>query len=113
MISQQGFQIVRTKQFRMTLQEAEGFYQEHRGRFFYPRLVNFITSGDIVALELEKDDAIPAWRHLIGPSHLNKQPQDRDTIRKLFAFSDTYNAVHGSDSPESAQREIEFIFGKE
>ena len=97
----------------------------------FPALGLNSHSGPICALILERENAIEEWRRLIGPSHIHNQPKDLFTIRKAFAFSDTFNAVHGSgtqaphppdifllltnppDSPEAAQREMEFLFGKE
>lgn len=68
MIEANGFQIERQQELQFSTERAEKFYGEHRGKYFYPRLIQFITSGPLCALELKRDDAIAGWRKLIGPS---------------------------------------------
>jgi nucleoside-diphosphate kinase len=102
------FRIVAAKMLKMTKEQAEEFYEEHEGREFYLPLIEFMSSGPIMALVLEGDDIISAYRELIG----NTDPTQAalGTIRADFAETTRYNAVHGSDSPASASREIAFFF---
>eukprot|EP01102_Stenamoeba_stenopodia_P002804 TRINITY_DN12677_c0_g1_i1.p1 TRINITY_DN12677_c0_g1~~TRINITY_DN12677_c0_g1_i1.p1 ORF type:complete len:208 (+),score=41.97 TRINITY_DN12677_c0_g1_i1:129-752(+) len=115
-IQEEGFNIAQgsvNDKVQLSIEQAEKFYGEHRGRFFYSRLVSFITSGPIIPLVLEKKDgsAIQAWRKLIGPTHLRvAKKQDPSSLRAKFGLSDTRNVAHGSDSPSSARKEIEFFF---
>lgn len=103
-----GYAIRGMRLVRLTRVEAEAFYEVHRGRPFYEELVTFMSSGRAVALVLETPDAVAAWRTTIGAT----DPADAagGTIRKLFAESKGRNAVHGSDSDETAAREIAFFF---
>ena len=87
---------------------AGGFYAEHRERPFYPDLVSFMTSGPVIVQVLEGEDAIARNRELMGAT--NPQEADAGTIRADFAQSIDANAVHGSDSPASAEREIAYFF---
>lgn len=89
---------------------VERFYGEHRGRFFYPRLVHYMGSGPIIAVILKGSGAISAWRELIGPTHLAKARETPNCLRGEFAVSDTKNSFHGSDSPDSAKDEISQFF---
>jgi nucleoside diphosphate kinase len=116
-IHNDGFKIARgsLKEIRhLSLDEAERFYAEHRGRFFFARLISFITSGPIIPLVLERkedEDAIARWRTLLGPTHLHRaKSESPNSLRALYALSDTRNVAHGSDSPITARREIEFFF---
>ncbi|KAJ8295842.1 Vacuolar protein sorting-associated protein 33A [Rhodotorula toruloides] len=87
------------------------FYGEHRGRFYFPRLVQHATSGPFVALALCAPDAIQRWRGLIGPTHVYKgQWEKPETLRARYGLSDTRNGFHGSDSPESAAKELSQVF---
>ena len=106
-----SFKILAHKEIKLSREKAEQFYGEHKGKFFYPRLVNFMSRGTTVALILESEDSITKWRALMGPTHLQTAKKNSpQSIRARFAFSDTRNAVHGSDSEESAKREIQFFF---
>lgn len=107
-VEKAGFQIRAMRMLRLTLVEAEAFYAVHRERGFYGELVEFMSSGPVVALALEAPDAVAAWRTAIGAT----DPADagEGTIRKLFAESKGKNAVHGSDSDENAAREVAFFF---
>jgi nucleoside diphosphate kinase len=96
------------KMTRLTKEQAEKFYAEHRERPFFNDLVEFMTSGPIVAIVLEGNDAIAKNRKIMGATDPKKA--DKGTLRADFAESMTRNAVHGSDSPEAAQREIQFFF---
>jgi nucleoside-diphosphate kinase len=103
-----GFTIRATRQLRLARVEAEAFYAVHRERPFYGELVEFMSSGPVVALALEGDNAVLAWREAIGATDPAKAAEG--TIRKLYAESMGKNAVHGSDSDENAAREIAFFF---
>jgi len=103
-----GLTIVAAKMLRLSEAVAGGFYAEHRERPFYKDLVAFMTSGPLVVQVLEGDDAIAKNRELMGAT--NPQEADAGTIRADFAQSIDANAVHGSDSPASAEREIAYFF---
>jgi len=103
-----GLTIVAAKMLRLSEAVAGGFYAEHRERPFYGDLVAFMTSGPVVVQVLEGEDAIAKNRELMGAT--NPQEADAGTIRADFARSIDANAVHGSDSPASAEREIAYFF---
>ncbi|XP_018576534.1 nucleoside diphosphate kinase 6 [Anoplophora glabripennis] len=105
------FKIVKSKRKTITMQEAEEFYVEHKHKFFYNRLVTFMTSGPSDLLILAKENAIKDWRTLMGPTKAYRAHFEApDSIRGKFGLSDTRNATHGSDSEESARREIRIFF---
>ena len=108
MIESSGFKIIALKYKRMSRDEAEKFYSIHSGKPFFNDLVSFMTRGPIVAAVLEKDNAVEAFRMLIGSTDPNEA--EEGTIRKKFAKSKGENAVHGSDSDENADIEISFHF---
>ncbi|MGB1350792.1 MAG: nucleoside-diphosphate kinase [Luminiphilus sp.] len=103
-----GLQIVAQKMLRLSDEVAGGFYAEHKERPFYPDLVAFMTSGPVVVQVLEGEGAILKNRELMGAT--NPAEADAGTIRADFAKSIDANAVHGSDSPASAAREIAYFF---
>ena len=103
-----GLQIVAQKMLRLSDELAGGFYAEHKERPFYPALVAFMTSGPVVVQGLEGEGAILKNRELMGAT--NPAEADAGTIRADFAKSIDANAVHGSDSPASAVREIAYFF---
>ena len=103
-----GFRIVALKQTLLTREKAGEFYAVHKERPFYGELVQFMSSGVIIAAILEKDNAVADFRKLIGATDPSKA--DEGTIRKLFATSVGENAVHGSDSDENALIEGNFFF---
>lgn len=107
-IEKEGFQILGMKYKQLSREEAEGFYAEHKERPFFGSLCDFMTSGPVVVAALKADGAIAKWRTLIGAT--DPAQADEGTIRKLYAESKEANAVHGSDSPESSEREIKFHF---
>ncbi|MDX2206991.1 MAG: nucleoside-diphosphate kinase [Gemmatimonadales bacterium] len=107
-IEKQGFLIRAMRMVRLTRVEAKAFYAVHQGRPFYGELVEFMSSGPVVALLLESADAVAAWRTAIGATDPAEAAEG--TIRRLFAESKGKNAVHGSDSDENAAREIAFFF---
>ncbi len=103
-----GLTIVAAKMLRLSEAVAGGFYAEHRERPFYNDLVAFMTSGPVLVQVLEGEDAIAKNRELMGAT--NPQEAEAGTIRADFARSIDANAVHGSDSPASAEREIAYFF---
>ena len=103
-----GLQIVAQKMLRLSDELAGGFYAEHKERPFYPALVEFMTSGPVVVQVLEGEGAILKNRELMGAT--NPAEADAGTIRADFAKSIDANAVHGSDSPASAARDIAYFF---
>jgi nucleoside-diphosphate kinase len=107
-IEAEGFRIVGMKKIRVSLEQAQTFYAVHKARPFYGALTGFLASGPVVALVLEKDNAIQAWRDLIGAT--NPAQAAPNTIRQLYAKSIDENAAHGSDAPETAAQEIAFFF---
>lgn len=109
-ILQAGFKIRAIKITMLTLEKAEQFYEEHRGKEFFSRLTAFMSSGPVMALILEKPNAVEEFRKLIGKT--DPQQAAEGTIRKKYAASTTHNAVHGADSPEHAEREWSFFFSK-
>ncbi|ATJ81404.1 nucleoside-diphosphate kinase [Halomonas beimenensis] len=103
-----GLQIVAAKMLHLSQEQAEGFYAEHKERPFFGDLVGFMTSGPVIVQVLEGENAIAANRDLMGAT--NPKEAEPGTIRADFAQSIDANAVHGSDSPESAAREIAYFF---
>ncbi len=107
-MEENGFTIKAMKKIRMDKATAEGFYFVHRERPFFESLTTFMSEGPIVVLVLEKNNAIADWRGLMGAT--NPAEAADGTIRKRFAENIERNAVHGSDSPESASIEIPYFF---
>ena len=105
-----GLTIVASKMLRLSTAQAEGFYAEHKGKPFFPPLVEFMTSGPVMVQVLEGENAILKNRELMGAT--NPQEADAGTIRADFAETIDANAVHGSDSPTSAAREIAYFFAE-
>ena len=105
-----GLRIVACKKTRLTRPQAEAFYAEHSERGFFGELVDFMTEGPIFAQVLEGENAILHHRAVLGAT--NPEKADEGTIRKLYAESMGRNAAHGSDSAESAAREISFHFSE-
>ncbi len=103
-----GLTIVAAKMLHMTAEQAGGFYAEHEGKPFFGDLVSYMTSGPVVVQVLEGENAIARNRELMGAT--NPKDAAPGTIRADFAESLEANAVHGSDSPASAEREIAFFF---
>ena len=107
-IEGEGFRIVAMKKIHLTKKEAEGFYYVHKARPFFNDLCAFMSRNPVVVLVLEKENAIAAWRDLMGAT--NPANAEAGTIRKDFGVSIEENTVHGSDSPESAAFEIPYFF---
>ena len=105
-----GLRIVAMKMMRLSKEQAQGFYAEHKGKPFFDALVAFMTSGPVVIQVLEGEDAINLNRRLMGDTDPRKA--EPGTLRADFADSIDANAVHGSDSPASAAREIAYFFPK-
>ena len=102
-----GLKIIQSKKTLLTEEIASDFYKEHAQKPFFNELVEFIISGEVVVQILEGEDAIKSYRSLMGST--NPEEAQEGTLRKLFAESLSKNAVHGSDSPESAAREIDIM----
>ena len=103
-----GFQILKEKKIQIEKQEAEKFYKVHETKPFYNDLCAYLSSGPIVVMVLEKENAILANRELMGAT--NPNDAEEGTIRKKFGISIDKNSVHGSDSTENAKIEIDFFF---
>ena len=103
-----GFTIARQKKVKLEKKDAEIFYKVHETKPFYNDLCDYLSSGPIVAMILEKVDAVSENRKVMGATDPAKA--DDGTIRKLFGKSIDKNSVHGSDSPENAKKEIDFFF---
>jgi nucleoside-diphosphate kinase len=103
-----GFTVRAARLVRLTRAEAAAFYEVHRGRPFYADLVEFMTSGPCLPMALERQDAVNHMRSVIGAT--DPAEAAPGTVRKLFAESKGRNAIHASDSPENAQREVAFFF---
>lgn len=110
MITEAGFQVKAMKLTRLTAEQAGTFYAVHKEKPFYQALVEFMSSGPIVAVILEKENAVEAFRNFIGAT--NPENAAEGTIRKLYGTSLQQNAVHGSDSDENAVIEADFFFSK-
>tara|TARA_B100001750_G_C15404723_1_gene544501 strand:+ start:305 stop:703 length:399 start_codon:yes stop_codon:yes gene_type:complete len=108
MIIQNDFHILNARLIAMTESQAQEFYAIHRERPFFNDLVSFMSSGQSMVIELEKENAVNEWRKLIGATDPSEASEG--TIRKLFAESKEKNSVHGSDSDENALQEINFFF---
>jgi nucleoside-diphosphate kinase len=107
-IEENGFTVVAMKMMHMTDTQARGFYHVHKARPFFESLVAFMVQGPSIVMVLERADAIPKWRDLMGATDPAKAAAG--TIRKDFASSIEANAVHGSDAPETAAFEIPYFF---
>lgn len=107
-IEQEGFNIIALQKIHLTKDQAESFYDVHAGKGFFDDLVKFMTSGPVIIMVLEKENAIKAWRDLMGAT--DPAEAAPNTLRKLFGTNKGENATHGSDAPETAQREIAFFF---
>ncbi|CAG9321915.1 NME7_3 [Blepharisma stoltei] len=107
-----GFRISHMKMAHFTIDDARQFYAEHQGKPFYNELVNFMASDVVVGMELIAENAVPRWRELMGPTNPNTARVDAPrSLRAVFGTEGSHNAVHGSDAPASATREINFFFG--
>jgi nucleoside-diphosphate kinase len=107
-IEEGGFKIVALRMTQLSRREAEGFYDVHRQRPFFGELVEFMTRSPVVVAALERENAVVAWRDLMGATDPAKAA--RGTIRKSFGSNVGENATHGSDSIDNARREISYFF---
>ena len=107
-IEKEGFEVVGLKKVNMSQAQAEEFYAVHSARPFFGELVSFMTSGPCVLLALRKENAIAAWRDLMGATDPAKAAPN--TMRALFGTNVGSNATHGSDAPETAQTELKLFF---
>ena len=103
-----GFEIIKERKIKLDKSEAEKFYQVHQSKPFYNDLCNYLSSGPIVVMVLQKENAISENRKLMGAT--NPKHADPETIRKKYGISIDKNSVHGSDSIENAKEEIDFFF---
>jgi nucleoside-diphosphate kinase len=108
MINEGGFEITAMRMVRLTKSQAESFYSIHQEKSFFEGLIDFMISGPVVVMILRHENAVADFRKLIGATDPGKA--EPGTIRKIFAVSVQMNAVHGSDSSESAQIEANFFF---
>jgi nucleoside-diphosphate kinase len=109
-IEKHDFRIAAIKTLYLTSAQAASFYQAHRAKPFFVSLVEYISSGQIYALILEKDHAVEAWRQLMGPTR--PELAEPTTLRRRFAIDVQQNSVHGADSETTALNEIQFFFGE-
>ena len=111
MILDNNFHIVRSKYLHLPRSKAEQFYEEHKEKFFYNRLVTFMSSGRCQPLILYRQEAISHWRSVMGPTKVfTSRFTHPNTIRGQFGLTDTRNSSHGSDSEATAEAEINFFF---
>lgn len=108
---QQGFNIAAAKMVQLNREQAEGFYAEHQGKPFFKPLVEYMISAPVFVSVLEKENAVQDYRTLMGTT--NPETAAEGTIRRDFALNQRENSVHGSDSPESAAREVAYFFASE
>ena len=109
-LQEAGFTLRAARLVRLTPEQAGAFYAVHRGRPFFAELVSFMTSGPCLPMALEREDAVPTLRAVIGAT--DPAEAAAGTIRKLYAESKGRNAIHASDSPENAAREVGFFFAE-
>lgn len=107
-IEDEGFEILGLKMLQLSKEEARKFYYVHKDKPFYESLTDFMSSGRVVVLLLEKENAIKHWREVMGGT--DPAQARPGTLRRQFGFSVERNAVHGSDSPQTAEYEIAFFF---
>ncbi|MFY9222341.1 MAG: nucleoside-diphosphate kinase [Blastocatellia bacterium] len=105
-----GFKVRGLKLLHLSEKQAEGFYAVHSERPFFRSLVQFMTSGPVVVMALEKENAVPEWRTLMGPTNSKEAPAG--TLRGDFGTDIERNAVHGSDSKENAAIEVSYFFNR-
>tara|TARA_Y100001960_G_scaffold317260_1_gene385360 strand:- start:12740 stop:13141 length:402 start_codon:yes stop_codon:yes gene_type:complete len=106
-IQNTDLKLVGLKMLKLDSKTAEEFYKEHKERVFFSELVDFMTSSEIVVFALEGENAIAKYRKLMGET--NPEESEEGTLRKKYAKSKAENSVHGSDSPEAAERELKIF----
>jgi len=107
-IEEEGFEIMEMKMVRLTKDGARAFYAVHKGKPFFEGLTHFMSSGGIVVMALERENAIAHWRQVMGET--DPARAQVGTLRRTYGFSIERNAVHGSDSPQTAETEIGYFF---
>jgi nucleoside-diphosphate kinase len=107
-IEEEGFTISGLKMLNLTKEKAQGFYIVHKDKPFYESLTDFMSSGDIVTMVLEREDAINHWRQVMGVT--DPAYAEPGTLRRQFGFSIERNGVHGSDAPDTAGWEIDYFY---
>jgi nucleoside-diphosphate kinase len=110
-IEDEGFKISDLRMLRLTKEEAKGFYIVHKDKEFYESVTDFMSSGEILIMALEGEDAISHWRQVMGVT--DPALAEPGTLRQLYGFSIERNAVHGSDSSSTAEWEINYFYKKE
>ena len=110
-IEDEGFKIADLRMLRLTKEEAKGFYIIHKDKQFYESVTDFMSSGEILIMVLEGEDAISHWREVMGAT--DPALAEPGTLRQMFGFSIERNAVHGSDSATTAEWEINYFYKKE
>jgi len=109
-LEKEGFRLAAVKKLRLTPDQARAFYAVHRERPFFEGLVRFMTEGPAVVVVLERQDAVPHLRQTMGATDSRKA--ESGTIRNLYGTDIERNAIHGSDSPENAAKEVSFFFSE-
>jgi nucleoside-diphosphate kinase len=109
-LEQEGFHILALRRIHLSESQARAFYEVHKERPFYDSLVVFMTEGPVIAAALEREDAVTYLRQVMGAT--NPEEAADGTIRDLYGSSIERNAIHGSDSPENAEKEIHFFFSR-
>jgi len=110
LLEREGFKIRGIKMLRLSQAQAQAFYEVHKERPFYGSLVEFMTSGPVIPVALEREDAVSHLRKTMGATDVAKA--EEGTVRKLYGTSIERNAIHGSDSPENAAIELSFFFSR-
>ena len=110
-IEEEGFEISGLRMLRLTKEEAKGFYIVHKDKHFYESLTDFMSSREIVIMVLERENAISLWRKVMGAT--DPALADPGTLRRECGFSVERNAVHGSDSPETSEWEVDYFYKEE
>jgi nucleoside-diphosphate kinase len=108
LLKKNNLKILQNKKIHITKEEAADFYKEHQSKPFYDSLCNYLSSGPIIVMELSGENAIQNYRTLMGAT--DPKEANKNTIRQLYGVSIDKNSVHGSDSSESANRELNFFF---
>jgi nucleoside-diphosphate kinase len=109
-LEEEGFTLRGLKVLRLTTEQARAFYEVHKERPFYGSLVEFMTGGTVIPVALEREDAVAHLRRVMGATDSAKA--EKGTIRNLYGTSIERNAIHGSDSPDNAQKELAFFFSR-
>lgn len=110
LLEAEGFKILGLRKLRLTEAQAQAFYEVHKERPFYGSLVEFMTSGPVIPVALERENAVAHLRKVMGATDVAKA--EEGTVRKLYGTSIERNAIHGSDSPENAAIELSFFFSR-